>query len=153
MLVQRILQQYGLPPQLLDLEITESILMEDTGKASAVLQALQQIGVTVSLDDFGTGYSSLSYLKHFPIDTLKIDKSFVDGVHVDASDAAIARTIIALARNLGMQVVAEGVETRAQFEFLCEHGCDLIQGYYFSKPVSAAEFERLVRAAQPLAQL
>ena len=153
MLVQRILQQYGLPPQLLDLEITESILMEDTGKASAVLQALQQIGVTVSLDDFGTGYSSLSYLKHFPIDTLKIDKSFVDGVHVDASDAAIARTIIALARNLGMQVVAEGVETRAQFEFLCEHGCDLIQGYYFSKPVSAAEFERLVRAAQPLVQL
>lgn len=109
-----------------------------------MLLALQKIGVTVSLDDFGTGYSSLSYLKHFPLNTLKIDKSFIDRIPLDHADSAIAQTIITMARNLGMKVVAEGVETVAQFEFLRDKGCDLIQGYYFSKPVAAAEFARLL---------
>ena len=143
-LVEGLLAQYGLPASAIDLEITESTLMQDVEKANQVLLALQKIGVTVSLDDFGTGYSSLSYLKHFPLNTLKIDKSFVDRIPLDHADSAIAQTIIALARNLGMTVVAEGVETAAQFEFLRDKGCDLIQGYYFSKPVAATEFARLL---------
>lgn len=147
-LVERLLQQYELPASALDLEITESMLMEDIDKGIKVLQGLKDIGVTVSLDDFGTGYSSLSYLKHFRLDALKIDKSFVDRVHLDSSDAAIARTIISLARNLGMKVIAEGVETRPQYEFLFQHGCDLIQGYYFSKPIAAADFGLLLQQGE-----
>ena len=136
----------GIPPRLIELEITESILMGNINYAILILHTLKEIGVTVSLDDFGTGYSSLNYLKNLPIDTLKIDKSFIDEVHTSSSDAAIALTIIALSRNLGMEVVAEGVENQEQYAFLRNNGCDLIQGYYFSKPLPAAEFEALLRA-------
>lgn len=145
LLVETMLHRYDVPAAALDLEITESILMEDTDKAIKVLQQLKQIGVTISLDDFGTGYSSLAYLKHFPIDSLKIDKSFVDSVHHNSGDAAIACTIISLAKNLKMNVIAEGVETEPQFKFLQAQGCDQIQGYYFSKPVTATAFEGLLR--------
>jgi diguanylate cyclase (GGDEF)-like protein/PAS domain S-box-containing protein len=144
--VESALQDNGVAADCLDLEITEGALVENTGGAIAVLKMLKEIGVSISVDDFGTGYSSLSYLKNFPVDTLKIDKSFIDDVHVNSSDAAIALTIIELSRNLGMTVIAEGVENREQYDFLREHGCDEIQGYYFSRPITAGEFESLFRA-------
>lgn len=143
--MEQVLEEYAVLPAEIDLEITEGILMDNVDSAIQLLQEARQIGFSVSLDDFGTGYSSLSYLKHFPINTLKIDKSFVDGLPVDKSDMAIARTIISLAHSLGMNVVAEGVENREQFEFLLSYGCDLIQGYYFSKPLAVSDFESLLR--------
>ena len=144
-IVEQAIHSNHIPAQLIELEITESILMGNINYANLVLRSLKEIGVTISLDDFGTGYSSLSYLKNLPVDTLKIDKSFVDEVHVSPNDAAIALTIIALSRNLGMSVVAEGVENREQYAFLQKNGCDTIQGFYISKPLPAAEFEELMR--------
>jgi EAL domain-containing protein (putative c-di-GMP-specific phosphodiesterase class I) len=144
-MVEGKIKDNGVSAQLIELEITESILMTDINVAVAVLEALKEIGVTISLDDFGTGYSSLSYLRNLPIDTLKIDKSFIDEVHANSSDAAIALTIIALSRNLGLSVVAEGVENREQYAFLQENGCDMVQGYYISKALSSDDFERLLR--------
>jgi diguanylate cyclase (GGDEF)-like protein/PAS domain S-box-containing protein len=144
-IVERAITAGGIPAQLIELEITESILMADITTAAQVLQGLKEIGVTISLDDFGTGYSSLSYLKNLPIDTLKIDKSFIDEVHASPSDAAIALTIIALSRNLGLGVVAEGVENREQYVFLQNNGCDMVQGFYISKPLPAADFARMAR--------
>lgn len=143
--IAAVVQKYGITPAEIDLEITEGILMDNVDRAIRLLQEAQEIGFSISLDDFGTGYSSLSYLKHFPINTLKIDKSFVDGLPNNSSDMAIAHTIIALAHNLGMDVIAEGVEHRQQFEFLLGYGCDQIQGYYFSKPLSATDFALLLR--------
>lgn len=143
--MEQVLEEYAVLPAEIDLEITEGILMDNVDTAIQLLQEARQIGFSVSLDDFGTGYSSLSYLKHFPINTLKIDKSFVDGLPIDKSDMAIARTIISLAHSMGMNVVAEGVENREQFEFLLSYGCDLIQGYYFSKPLAISDFEGLLR--------
>lgn len=143
--MEQVLKEYAVLPAEIDLEITEGILMDNVDSAIQLLQEARQIGFSVSLDDFGTGYSSLSYLKHFPINTLKIDKSFVDGLPIDKSDMAIARTIISLAHSMGMNVVAEGVENREQFEFLLSYGCDLIQGYYFSKPLAVSDFEGLLR--------
>lgn len=144
-IVEHAIQNNGVSAQLIELEITESILMADINTAALVLRAFKEIGVTIALDDFGTGYSSLSYLKNLPIDTLKIDKSFVDEVHASSNDAAIALTIIALSRNLGLSVVAEGVENHEQYAFLQENGCDLVQGFYISKPLCADDFEKLVR--------
>ncbi|MBT9528385.1 MAG: EAL domain-containing protein [Rhizobacter sp.] len=127
----------------LELEITESVLMNDADSVVETLRALKAMGLGISIDDFGTGYSSLSYLKRFPIDTLKIDGSFVREVDTDSDDAAITRAIIALAHSLGVAVVAECVEHAGQLAFLAEHGCEYYQGYYFSPPVPAAQVERL----------
>jgi EAL domain-containing protein (putative c-di-GMP-specific phosphodiesterase class I) len=118
--------------------------MRDTGKAVEVLRSLKELGVALSIDDFGTGYSSLSYLKRFPLDVLKIDRSFVKDVVADPSDAAITRTIISLAHGLGLEAVAEGVETPEQLAFLKDNGCDEFQGYYFSPPVWPEQLKQLL---------
>ncbi|MFC0168476.1 EAL domain-containing protein [Pseudoduganella danionis] len=151
--VENTLRDFKVAPQYLGLEITESTVMGDPDKAVAALRRLKAIGVSISLDDFGTGYSSLSYLKRFPIDVLKIDKSFVDDITTNPADAAIALSVVTLAHNLNMRVIAEGVETREQMEFLRQHGCDEMQGYYFSRPVDAAAFAGLLRERRCLQDL
>jgi diguanylate cyclase (GGDEF)-like protein len=138
--VEQALKETGLPPQLLELEITESTLMERAEDTLQILHRLHSIGVRLTIDDFGTGYSSLAYLKRFPVDIVKIDRSFVQDVPHDADDAAITKGIIALAHSLRLEVVAEGVETAPQIEFLKDHGCDLLQGYHLSKPMPAKQF-------------
>ena len=135
----------GLVPGDLELELTETFLMHDSNSIAAVLQSLSDLGVRIALDDFGTGYSSLSHLKRFPIDTLKIDQSFVRNLAVDAADASIVRAVIGMGKGLQVRVVAEGVETREQLAFLRKQGCPEGQGYYFSRPVSAREFSQLLR--------
>jgi predicted signal transduction protein with EAL and GGDEF domain len=137
--VLRIIEQTGANPHRLKLEITESLLLDDIGDAIGKMTALKAYGVGFSLDDFGTGYSSLSYLKKLPLDQLKIDQSFVRDVLTDPNDAAIARTIVALAQTLGLGVIAEGVETQEQRSFLCEHGCHAFQGYLFGRPGAAED--------------
>lgn len=136
--VSRVLDETGFRPKQLHLEITESVLMKDAETANGMLRALKNMGVKISVDDFGTGYSSLSYLKRFPIDILKIDKSFVRDVPVDEDDTAIVRAIIAIAKSLRLVTIAEGVETAEQAEFLRGENCDCFQGYYFSRPVDPA---------------
>ena len=121
----------------IELEVTETQIMSNPEKSIKVLQELSDMGISIVIDDFGTGYSSLSYLKRLPIDKLKIDKSFVDGVPSNADDSAIARTIISLSENLNLKVIAEGVETKEQKDFLVENGCDCIQGYFYSRPIPA----------------
>jgi diguanylate cyclase (GGDEF)-like protein len=143
--VEHSLRKYRIAASCLGIEITEGTVMGDPDRAVAALRKLKDIGVGISLDDFGTGYSSLAYLKRFPIDVLKIDKSFIDDVTTSSSDAAIALSVISLAHHLGMRVIAEGVETRGQMQFLREHGCDEMQGYFFSRPVPAAEFAALLK--------
>jgi diguanylate cyclase (GGDEF)-like protein/PAS domain S-box-containing protein len=135
--VQGILNNAGLPADALDLEITESVLMQPGEESTATLKRLFDMGVQLSVDDFGTGYSSLAYLKRFPIHALKIDRSFVSGIGQDPSDAAIVSTIIVMARNLRLKVIAEGVETAEQAAFLAENDCALAQGYYYSRPIEA----------------
>ena len=130
----------GIDARLLELEITESVLLQDVENTLAELRSLKKSGISLSIDDFGTGYSSLSYLKRFPIDTIKIDRSFVKDLHRDADDAAICAAILAMSTQLGLRVVAEGVETRAQLDFLKSHGCHHIQGFLFGKPMSADDF-------------
>ncbi len=142
--VTSILEDSGLPPQNLELEITESMVMANPERATAILRELRGVGVHLSIDDFGTGYSSLGYLKSFPVHTLKIDRSFIKDVPADADDVAITHAIIAMGHSLRLNVVAEGVETVEQFEFLREHGCDLMQGYLVAKPMPAEEFGRLL---------
>jgi EAL domain-containing protein (putative c-di-GMP-specific phosphodiesterase class I) len=136
-LVRAVLADTGLPACYLELELTESIVMEQAEQAIATLDALKALGVRLAIDDFGTGYSSLAYLKRFPIDKLKIDRSFVQGVANDTDDREIAATIIAMARSLNMAVLAEGVETEQQLAFLRLYGCDQYQGFLFSKPMPA----------------
>ena len=142
--VLQALFEASLKPRLLQLELTESILMQDMQLTIPLLEKLKATGIELAMDDFGTGYSSLSYLKRLPIDVVKIDRSFVADLEVDTDDAAICATIIAMAHTLGLQVVAEGVETLGQYEYLRQHGCDQIQGYLISKPLPAAELEREV---------
>lgn len=144
--VARALSENNLAPELLELELTESILIQDANDALLRLDALAALGVKLSIDDFGTGYSSLGYLKRFPIDTLKIDRSFVRGLPGDASDAAIVHAIVQLSRAMKMQVVAEGVETEAQREFLRLAGCDLFQGFLFSPALDVPGFQAKVDA-------
>jgi diguanylate cyclase (GGDEF)-like protein/PAS domain S-box-containing protein len=138
--VRAALEGAGLDPSLLKLEITETALMHDVEATQRSLAALKHLGVQLSIDDFGTGYSSLAYLKRFPLDTLKIDRSFVRGLPQDQDDAAISRAVIDLGSRLELQVLAEGVETREQAAFLAAHGCHLAQGYLFGRPVDPAEF-------------
>jgi len=133
------LRRHGLPAAMLEIEMTESALMEDVTRTRDTLAGLKRLGARLSLDDFGTGYSSLSYLRQFPIDKLKIDKSFVGGLPQDAKDTAIASTIIALAHQLGMEVAAEGVETQAQAALLARLGCDVLQGHYLAAAMPARE--------------
>ena len=142
--VAHALATHGLVGSDLVLEVTESLLMTHLEAASATLRHLKQLGVHVSLDDFGTGYSSLSYLKRLPLDTLKIDRSFVRDIGTDPHDAAIATTIISMARTMQLDVIAEGVETRAQLAHLSRHGCQRVQGYLFSPPVSAERFQTML---------
>ena len=144
--VGRALQRHGLDPGLLHLELTESMVMQHIDDAMLVAQRLKALGVSLSLDDFGTGYSSLNYLKRFPVDTIKIDRSFVRGIPEHSDDAAIAAAVIAMARSLDIAVVAEGVELAAQFEFLGGRQCDQIQGYYISAPLAAGEFAGFVES-------
>lgn len=141
-LIKRVVRDYAIPYTSLDLEITEGVLMENMREAFAIIEKLKDLGVTLSLDDFGTGYSSLSYLKKLPIDTLKIDKSFIDEIHIKASASLIAKAIINLGKNLGLRVLAEGVEHKEQLDSLHTLGCDEIQGYYMSKPLAPEAFER-----------
>ena len=144
--VANALQQANLNPAYLELELTESFVMHDAERINVAMQSLKALGVDIAVDDFGTGYSSLSYLKRFPVDRLKVDKSFVRDIDSDHDDAAFVRAIVTLGHALGLKVVAEGVETRAHLEFLRQHGCDELQGYYFSRPVPAAEMEAMLRS-------
>jgi diguanylate cyclase (GGDEF)-like protein len=142
--IPRLLEKWGVDAGRLELEITESMLMLDPGRAQATLERLSRIGLTLSVDDFGTGYSSLANLKRLPVDCIKIDKSFVMDMAIDASDAAIVRSTIDLAHNLGLRVVAEGVESHQAWTRLRELGCDLAQGFYVSRPLPAPDLSRLL---------
>jgi EAL domain-containing protein (putative c-di-GMP-specific phosphodiesterase class I) len=144
--VRETFRSHGVSPTSLELEITETTLMEDPVRTVRILDALYGMGLHLAIDDFGTGYSSLSALQQFPIDTLKIDRSFVRDVIDNPEDASITGAIIVLGKSLGLAVVAEGVETEAQAAFLRERGCNLMQGYLFSRPVPPEEIVRLVRS-------
>ena len=139
-MIARVLSDTGIPAELVDLEITESTLMSNTEKSQNALMALKKLGVQISIDDFGMGYSSLSYLTRFPVDCLKIDKSFILGVEENKTNAVIARAIIGLADSLDLRVIAEGVETQESADFLIGQGCYIHQGFLFSKPLPPAEF-------------
>ncbi|MFZ1547180.1 MAG: EAL domain-containing protein, partial [Candidatus Nitrotoga sp.] len=144
-LVTHILKETELDPSYLELELTESMVMQNVEATIATLTQLRAIGVKLAIDDFGIGYSSLNYLKHFPINFLKIDKSFVRDITTDRDDAIITKIIISMAHDMGLKVTAEGVETDKQKSFLCLHRCDEMQGYLFSKPIPADEFEILLK--------
>jgi EAL domain-containing protein (putative c-di-GMP-specific phosphodiesterase class I) len=150
--VQSILQETELRPDLLELEVTENILLDDDELALSIFQRIRALGVHVAFDDFGTGYASLTYLKKFPLDRLKIDKSFVRKLISDADDMAIVGATIALAKLLGLSVIAEGIEDRETADLLARKGCKEGQGYYFGKPMPVAEFERkfLAEEGRPL---
>ena len=143
--IERALKESGLEPKYLEVELTESVVMTDPEESIAVLEELSKMGVLVSVDDFGTGYSSMSYLRRFPIDKLKIDRVFISEIVNRPEDASIVRAIVSLAHSLRLKVVAEGVETPQQLEFLKAVGCDEYQGYHFSQPLPAVKFEALIR--------
>ncbi len=149
--IYQILQETGFSPALLNLELTEGLIMQQAETSINTLRELVAMDIRISIDDFGTGYSSLSYLKRFPINVLKVDQSFVRDIPNDEDDAAIASTIITMAKSLGLKVVAEGVETLAQLNFMREHHCDAMQGYYFSKPLSPEQFEDFLKSGIRLA--
>lgn len=144
--IARILSETRIDPQYLNIELTESTIMQNAEEATKTLHELKEMGVKLSVDDFGTGYSSLSYLKRFPLDTLKIDRSFIKDITTDPDDEALTRAILAMSNSLKLKVVAEGVETDAQLEFLRRNGCDEFQGYLFSRPVSATEMTEMLRS-------
>ena len=145
--VLRIVWEAGIRPQSLELEITESMLMRDVEETKAALREFKKAGLRLSVDDFGTGYSSLNYLKQFPLDSLKIDRSFVQDLHRDRDDAAICAAILAMAKELDLSVVAEGEELDEQLKFLRRHGCDQVQGFLFSQPITAKQFEEFYSAS------
>jgi len=142
--VGRVLEETGLGADSLYIEITESALMDNPSVAGEMLQQLKDHGVRICIDDFGTGYSSLSYLQRFPIDVVKVDRSFINEVEHDQDSQAIVRTVFSLGESMGLKIVAEGVETSAQLEFLENEGCQFVQGYFFYKPLTAAEVDRIL---------
>ncbi|MCK9173600.1 MAG: EAL domain-containing protein, partial [Desulfuromonas thiophila] len=148
--LQSILQHSGLAAGELELELTESMIMDNPQQAVQIMHELKQLGLSLSLDDFGTGYSSLNYLRRFPVDNLKIDRSFIRDVATDTSGASVVTSIIQIAHNLGLGAVAEGVETRDQLDFLRRCGCDQLQGYLFSKPLAAEDFAAFLREGRSL---
>jgi EAL domain-containing protein (putative c-di-GMP-specific phosphodiesterase class I) len=145
-LVRRILQDTGLAPEYLELELTESLLLSTGDMTFPLLQEFKAMGVRLAIDDFGTGYSSLSYLRQFPVNKLKIDRSFIRAVAMNADDAAITAAVISMGRSLNLKVIAEGVEDEKQVSFLRAHQCDEMQGYYFSKPLPAKEIAEKLRS-------
>jgi diguanylate cyclase (GGDEF)-like protein len=145
-LVQRVIQETGIPPALLELEVTESLALHHVATTLATLHELKALGVHLAMDDFGTGYSSLAYLKRYPLDTLKIDQSFVRNIPYDPGDVAITRAIVAMAKSFGLSIVAEGVETAEQLAFLLKVGCDDAQGYLFSHPIPAEQADQCFAA-------
>jgi EAL domain-containing protein (putative c-di-GMP-specific phosphodiesterase class I) len=142
--VGSILRDTGFSPSLLELEVTENILLEDDGRALEIFRLIRGLGVRIAFDDFGTGYAGLAYLKKFPLDRLKIDKSFVSKLEADSDDMAIVGTTISLGKLLGLSVIAEGIEDRVTADLLRNRGCDEGQGYYFGRPMPASEFEQRV---------
>jgi diguanylate cyclase (GGDEF)-like protein len=146
--IRTALKDADLAPNLLELEITESMMMHDPERMIRVLSGIKDIGVRLAIDDFGTGYSSLAQVKHFPIDTIKVDRSFIRNIPNNSEDKAITEAIITMGKTLSLTVVAEGVETQEQIEFLQKHACDEMQGYYFSKPVTPDQFTDLLRTGQ-----
>lgn len=133
--LEKILDETGLPAKYLELELTEGILMKDRAGAIRILDALRHMGIRTAIDDFGTGYSSFRYLRELPVDKIKIDRSFVTGVATNRKDAAVCKAIITLTRELDFRVVAEGIETLEQYDYLRQHGCEVFQGYYFARPM------------------
>jgi EAL domain-containing protein (putative c-di-GMP-specific phosphodiesterase class I) len=148
--VYSVLIETGLDPKYLELELTESALITRAESTASILTALRGIGVRVSVDDFGTGYSSLSYIRKFPLDSLKIDQSFIRQITTIPDETTIVRAIISLGQSLDLRVIAEGVETRDQLDFLQAHGCEEAQGYLFSPPVPAEQFAKLLEANRPV---
>jgi len=146
-ILSKLSKKYKLNPKnfILELEITEGMLMRHPEQAIEILHQLKAMNFDISIDDFGTGYSSLAYLKRFPIDKLKIDRAFIKDLPLDGDDAAISRAIIIMAHALGLKVVAEGVETKAQFDFLKAHQCDYVQGYLIARPMTAEDFTTLLK--------
>ncbi|MFU8790201.1 MAG: putative bifunctional diguanylate cyclase/phosphodiesterase, partial [Methylobacter sp.] len=139
-ILARLVKQYQISPSRIMVEFTEGLLMNDVDTAIDKIKQLKKLGYTFSIDDFGTGYSSLSYLKHLPVDQLKIDKSFIEDITKDKDDAVFVGTIIAIAQHMNLSVVAEGVESKTELEFLKDNGCPYYQGYYFSKPLPESQF-------------
>jgi len=142
--VVNLIDGINVPAHCIDLEITEYSLINDVKKSVSKMEELISKGVSFSLDDFGTGYSSLSYLKNLPVATVKIDRSFIQDITQDKSDEALVTSIITISKNLGLSVIAEGVETKEQLQILQKYQCEYVQGYYFSKPVPAMEFRALL---------
>jgi len=147
-MIAGVLKETGLEARFLELEITESLIMSDATRTTALLEHLHELGVELSIDDFGTGYSSLAYLKRFPVQSIKIDQSFVRDLSADPDDAAIVTAVIAMAKSLRLKVIAEGVENEEQLDFLAKLHCDEYQGYYFSKPMPADRLTWLLRRIQ-----
>lgn len=143
--VNQILEETGMSPDHLEFEITESVIMQNPDFAVSILSAITALGIHISVDDFGTGYSSLAHLKRFSVNTLKIDKSFVNDVNRNSTDAAIATAIIAMGNSLNLNVIAEGGETQAQYDFLKENNYGQIQGYLFSRPLPSDEIVKILR--------
>src|SRR5690606_10138975 len=151
--LRRELQDELLDPSYLELELTESTLVENISETATILDEFQRLGISVAIDDFGTGYSSLSYLKSLPINLLKIDRKFISELPADTNDAAITSAVIAMAHELGIRVLAEGVEDQAQLEFLKKHQCDEAQGYLFSPPLSLAKLDHFIAGYLPDARV
>jgi EAL domain-containing protein (putative c-di-GMP-specific phosphodiesterase class I) len=146
-MISSTIKQNDVPTELIELEITESAIMENANEAVIILEKLKSLGLRTSIDDFGTGYSSMAYLKRFPVDQLKIDREFICELPNDSDDAILTATMIKLANSLGMEALAEGVETKEQVEFLRDHGCRYVQGYYYSKPLPHKEFSAYISSS------
>jgi EAL domain-containing protein (putative c-di-GMP-specific phosphodiesterase class I) len=147
--LRKALADSGVPAERIELELTESMVMQNAQQATEVLNELRKLGISLAIDDFGTGYSSLVYLKRLPIDTLKIDKEFVDDLSHDPDDEAITSTIITMGHSLGLNVIAEGVETEMQLDYLRQQGCDEIQGHWLSRPLDPEHCLAFIRSWQP----